>query len=91
MTTADLVLTVTNTNDSGAGSLRQAMLDANASGQTVYIDFAIGGSGVQTITPLSELPRMTTPVILDATTQNGYAGRIIPAILQPGQALDKYL
>ena len=33
-------LTVTNTNDSGPNSLRQAMLDANASGVANTIDFA---------------------------------------------------
>src|SRR5262249_55937217 len=50
---------VTNTNDSGAGSLRQAILDANATpnvGGPDLISFAIPGSGVQTITPASALP-----------------------------------
>ena len=37
--------TVTNTNDSGPNSLRQAMLDANASGVGNTIDFAPGLSG----------------------------------------------
>lgn len=32
-------ITVTNTNDSGAGSLRQAVLDANANGQADTINF----------------------------------------------------
>jgi hypothetical protein len=35
------VFTVTNTSDSGAGSLRQAILDANASGEPAEIVFAI--------------------------------------------------
>ena len=50
-------LTVTNTNDSGAGSLRQAIIDANGphSG-TAQIVFNIGGGGPQTITPLTALP-----------------------------------
>ena len=35
--------TVTNTNDSGAGSLRQAIIDANANSGTDTIDFNIAG------------------------------------------------
>jgi hypothetical protein len=35
------VFTVTNTSDSGAGSLRQAILDANAGGEAADIVFAI--------------------------------------------------
>src|SRR5947207_15931209 len=41
--------TVTNTNDSGAGSLRQAILDANANLGTDSICFSVPGGGVQTI------------------------------------------
>ena len=42
---------VGNTSDSGPGSLRQAILDANADpGTTDHISFAIPGSGVHTIT-----------------------------------------
>ena len=64
---------VTNTNDSGAGSLRQAILDANADADLTQITFNIPGAGVHTITPLSALPVMTHPEILDATTQPGWA------------------
>ena len=42
--------TVTNTNDSGAGSLRQAILDANAAAGADIIDFTIGGSATITLT-----------------------------------------
>ena len=65
--------TVTNTNDSGTGSLRQAMLTANATPGADAIQFAIG-SGVQTIAPLSPLPTITDAVTIDGTTQPGYAG-----------------
>lgn len=65
---------VLNTADSGAGSLRQAILDANANPGADLIRFNIGGSGVQSISPLSALPTITSPVTLDATTQPGYAG-----------------
>src|SRR5439155_27370938 len=50
-TTVPLVFTVTNTNDSGTGSLRQAITDANVAGGT--ITFIIPGGGVHTISPLS--------------------------------------
>ena len=59
-------LVVTNTNDSGAGSLRQAILNANASTGTVdTIAFNISGSGPHTIVPLSALPTITDPVTID--------------------------
>ncbi len=66
--------TVTNSNDSGAGSLRQAILDANAAAGADTIGFAIPGSGVHTIAPTSGLPTVSGPTTLDATTQPGYAG-----------------
>ena len=49
------IFTVTNTNDSGAGSLRQAILDSNAAGGSNTIDFDASLTG-QTITVLSALP-----------------------------------
>ena len=49
---AAATFTVTNTNDSGAGSLRQAILDANASAGADLIDFNIPGAGVHTIAPI---------------------------------------
>jgi parallel beta-helix repeat protein len=64
--------TVTNTNDSGTGSLRQALLDANATAGADVINFNIDGSGVQTISPTSALPTVTDSVAIDATTQPGY-------------------
>jgi hypothetical protein len=68
---------VTNTNDSGPGSLRQAILDANAQVGADTIDFAIG-SGVQTIqvgsTTGMALPTITDSVTIDGTSQPGYAG-----------------
>jgi Calx-beta domain-containing protein len=65
--------TVTNTNDSGPGSLRQAILDANANSGSDQITFSIG-SGLQTIAPTSQLPDITDPVVIDGTTQPGFAG-----------------
>lgn len=65
---------VTNASDSGVGSLRQAITDANATPTTTdTINFQIA-SGVQTINLAAALPFITAPVLLDATTQPGYAG-----------------
>jgi hypothetical protein len=63
--------TVTNTLDSGAGSLRQAILDANAHLGRDQVAFAIPGEGVHTIRPESELPTIADPVVLDGYTQPG--------------------
>jgi hypothetical protein len=62
---------VTNTNDAGAGSLRQAILNANGNGGADLISFRIAGSGVHTIAPLSALPTITDPVTIDGYTQPG--------------------
>jgi parallel beta-helix repeat protein len=63
--------TVTNTADSGPGSLRQAITDSNGvPGSTV--DFNIPGPGVKSIRPVTALPVVLT--LVDGTTQPGYAG-----------------
>lgn len=63
--------TVVNTNDSGAGSLRQAILNANAVSGTHLIQFNIPGTNVHTIAPLTALPAITKPVTLDGYSQAG--------------------
>lgn len=68
------VYTVTNTADGGAGSLRQAMLDANKHAGADEIRFDIG-TGAQSIRPSSALPFINGPVTIDGTTQRGYAGK----------------
>ncbi len=65
--------TVINTNDSGAGSLRWAITQANAAGADT-IEFNIPGAGVHTIQPLTSLPGL----IDNDTTIDGYT--------QPGSA-----
>ena len=65
--------TVTNTSDSGAGSLRQAITNANGNAGTDTIDFNIAGTGTHTITLASALPLITDTVILDATTDDSFA------------------
>ena len=75
---AAATFTVTNTADSGAGSLRQAIMDANAAGAGPHtISFDIPGSGVQTISPSTGLPAISVSsggLTIDGTTQPGYAG-----------------
>ena len=71
--TTPTTFTVSNTTDGGAGSLRQAILDANANPGADAIAFAIG-TGPQTIAPALALPTITEAVTIDGTTQPGYAG-----------------
>ena len=65
---------VTNTNDSGAGSLRQAILDANAAAGAETITFAIPGSGRHTITVTTALPAITENTTIDGSSQSGFIG-----------------
>ena len=71
--------TVTSVNDSGAGSLRQAILDANANPGLDTIGFDIPGSGVRTLALVSPLPTITDPVIIDGYTQSGASPNTDPA------------
>lgn len=64
---------VTNAADAGAGSLRQAILDANFAVGVDSITFAIG-TGPATISPLTALPKVLDAAIIDGTTQPGFAG-----------------
>lgn len=59
--------TVTNTNVGGEGSLRQAIIDANATAAADTINFAIDGIGTQTIG--GSLPTISKPVTIDGYTQ----------------------
>jgi len=62
---------VTNTNDAGPGSLRQAIIDANGNIGTDDIAFNISGAGVHTIAPLTDLPWVSGPTNIDGWTQGG--------------------
>src|SRR6185436_6961472 len=57
----------------GSCTLRAAIQEANALSGLDTIAFAIG-AGAQTINLSSALPVITAPVIIDGTTQPGYAG-----------------
>ena len=68
---APTTFTVTNTNDSGAGSLRQAIEDANSNGNPGdqdVIEFDIAGFGDKVIEPQSTLT-ITQSVLIDGYTQ----------------------
>ena len=83
----DAIRLVDTTADSGPGSLRQAILDANTvTGQTVTIDFAIPAPGVQTIELASPLPAITASVSIDGSSQPGFAGT--PLIALGGESTD---
>lgn len=85
----DTTAVVTNTADSGPGSLRQAMLDANAhlnEGTPDTIRFNIPGAGPHTIALASALPNITESVIIDASTQP-FATPGFPSVAIDGGAL----
>jgi hypothetical protein len=63
--------TVLTTSDSGAGSLRQAMTDANAAPGPDAIVFNMPGIGVKTIVLASPLPALVETVTIDGYTQPG--------------------
>ncbi len=69
---------VTNTNDSGTGSLRQAILDSNNTSNVlpsapnqILFDITTPGSGPYTISPTTALPTITNPVTIDGYSQSG--------------------
>jgi hypothetical protein len=66
------IFNVTNTSDAGAGSLRQAILDANAAGVGPHnINFITAGVCPFTISPATDLPAITQQVIIDGYTAAG--------------------
>ena len=75
---------VTSTADSGAGSLRQAIIDANASansGGPDQITFNIGADGSrQTINLLSPLDPINEAVIIDGFSQYGALVPTVPLV-----------
>ena len=66
------VFTVSNLNDAGAGSLRQALIGADADTTPSVVDFSVAG----TITLTSgALPDITHSVYIDGRTAPGFAGQ----------------
>lgn len=64
-------LTVVNANNTGAGSLRQAIVDSNLTSNAETIEFAIPGGCPHTLVLASPLPAVTSPLTIDAFTQPG--------------------
>src|SRR5690349_10225569 len=79
--------TVTSAGDTGPGTLRQAIMDANAHPGADTIAFDITGSGVHTIAPASALPAITDAVTIDGYTQTGALANTNPT----GQGLNTVL
>lgn len=81
---------VDTTADSGPGSLREAIVGANANDAVAPVDdeilFNIAPAGPHTIGVLSQLPEITGNVTIDATTQPGYEPSRGPVIVLDGRA-----
>jgi hypothetical protein len=73
LTAPQATFTVMNTMDAGAGSLRDAIDQANMNAGLDTIDFQIG-TGIANIAPMSALPTITDAVLIDGTTQTGFTG-----------------
>jgi parallel beta-helix repeat protein len=79
---------VTNTNDAGPGSLRQAILDANTNVGVDKIIFSIAPEGSHVITLQSLLPAITDAVSIDGTSQPGYSSGDGPRIVISGSEIE---
>lgn len=67
-------LVVTSAADSGEGTLREAIIKANQTAGADTITFAVPSIGPVSIAVRSPLPTIIDPLVIDATTQPGYAG-----------------
>ena len=76
---------VTNVINSGAGSLRQAILSANSTMGADVINFSIPGAGPHIIQPLTPLPAITDAVTIDGTSEPDYVS--VPVVELDGVAL----
>src|SRR5689334_10566282 len=81
------VFTVVTTGDTGAGSLRQAILSANVNPGADTIAFNIGSGGVQRINVSGSLPAITNTVTIDGGTQPGYAGTPLIEVIGPNSGI----
>ncbi len=63
--------TITSTDDSGPGTLREAIAQVNASPGPHRIEFNLSGNGVHTISPLTALPTIVNEVTIDGYSQPG--------------------
>jgi CSLREA domain-containing protein len=63
-------------------TLREAINAANAHPATDTIDFNIPGGAPQTIRPLTPLPTITDPAVIDGTTQPGFVSCAAGPVIQ---------
>ena len=88
-----ITYTVTSTVDSGPGTLRDAIIQANTDAGPGRITFDIAGTGIQIIKPVSPLPQITDELEIDGSTQPGYAGAsdvaAAPVVFIDGRSLDR--
>lgn len=70
---------MTSNGDSGAGTLRQAILDANSIAGPDLITFNIAVGSPFIIQPLSALPAITDPVVIDGYSQPGASANTLVA------------
>jgi len=73
---------VNSTNDSGPGTLRQAILDANESPGENLIVFDFPGAAPHKILLSTALPEITSPLIIDGNSSNSVPS---PKWRQPGR------
>jgi hypothetical protein len=73
-TAAADTFTVTAQGESGAGSIGQAITDANANPGLDTIEFDIPGAPPFGVLLFFGIPSITDPVVIDGTTQPGYGG-----------------
>jgi hypothetical protein len=73
---------VSSAANSGVGTLRQALLDANATPGRDSILFNFAGAPPFTISPTAPLPAATDPVVIDGTSQAGWTGQ--PVVVLSG-------
>ena len=69
---------VTNTNDSGSSSLREAISETNSTPGADVITFQIAGGGVKTIALSTALPQITDVLTIDGFTQPGASANTSP-------------
>jgi CSLREA domain-containing protein len=84
----------TDTNDGACTvahcTLREAINRSNSNSGPDTITFNIPPAGARTITPTSQLPPISDPVTIDATTQPGYAGTPLVELNGSGLSLTGY-
>lgn len=79
------IFTVSNSNDAGAGSLREAISLANTTVGWDTIQFNILGAGVKTINLLSAFPTIQDTLFIDGSSDPAYVGLPLIEINANGQ------